>query len=232
MRILALTAVLLGVISVTSLRAQAPSAARSLDTALQALWNATGEGDREAAGRKIVASGATFDDVAQRLKAGRSYARLKSGRIELPSRVGDVALDNVAEIPADYDPARAWPLRVSLHGGVGRQPPGPGDPPARPLNNRIVSDGEIVLHPRAWSDSAWWTPSQLENLTKLIDRVKHDYNVDESRVPASPMGAPGCTTWRCASPRRGPRAFHSTVTHPSSPTLTPEPTDSSIPAIS
>jgi dienelactone hydrolase len=183
MRILTLLAVLLGVISVTSLRAQAPSAARSsLDTALQALWNATGEGEREAAGSKIVASGATFDDVAHRLKGGRSYAGRKSGRIELPSRAGGVALDNVVEIPADYDPARAWPLRVSLHGGAGREPPGPDDPPARPLNNRIASDGEIVLHPRAWFDSAWWTPSQLENLTKLIDRVKHDYNVDESRV--------------------------------------------------
>jgi poly(3-hydroxybutyrate) depolymerase len=175
--------VLLGVVSVASVRGQAPSAANvSLDAAMQAFWNANGDGGREEAGRTIVASGATFDDVARRLKAGRSYARQKTGRLELPSRVAGVALDNVAEIPDNYDPGHAWPLRVSLHGGVGRQPPGPGDPPARPLNNRIASDGEIVLHPRAWFDSAWWTPGQIENLTKLIDRVKHDYNVDESRV--------------------------------------------------
>jgi poly(3-hydroxybutyrate) depolymerase len=96
--------------------------------------------------------------------------------------VGSTALDNVLDVPANYDPAKAWPLRVSLHGGVGRQPPGPADPPARPLNNRIVSDGELVLQPRAWFDSAWWTPDQLENLTRLIERVKRDYNVDESRV--------------------------------------------------
>ena len=50
-------------------------------------------------------------------------------------------LDNIVEIPAEYDPARAWPLRVSLHGGVGREAPGPGDPPARPLANRIQSAG-------------------------------------------------------------------------------------------
>jgi dienelactone hydrolase len=50
------------------------------------------------------------------------------------------------------------------------------------LSNRIPSDGEIVLHPRAWFDSAWWTPGQLENLTKLIDRIKREYNIDESRV--------------------------------------------------
>jgi dienelactone hydrolase len=183
MRHLTLIAILLGVSTVTSMRGQAPSDPRpALDTALTAFWNANGAGDRESAGRKVVASGATFDDVAQRLKAGRPYGRQKTGRLELSSRAGGVALDNVVEIPANYDPTRAWPLRVSLHGGVGRQPPDPGDPPARPLSNRIVSDGEIVLHPRAWFDSAWWTPAQLDNLAKLIERVKHDYNIDESRV--------------------------------------------------
>ena len=192
MRHITLIAILLAVIDVvsgfgrtsaTSMGGQAPSDPRSaLDSLLTAFWNANGEGEREGVGRKIAASGATFDDVAQRVKAGRPYGRQKTGRIELPSRAGRVALDNVVEVPANYDPMRAWPLRVSLHGGVGRQPPGPGDPPARPLNNRIASDGEIVLHPRAWLDSAWWTPPQLENLAKLIDRVKHDYNIDESRV--------------------------------------------------
>ena len=183
MRHLTLIAVVFGVISVTSIRGQSPPATSSaLDAVMQAFWNASGQGSREDAGRKIVASAASFDDVAQRLRAGRQYGPQKTGRIELPLRAGGVALDNVVEIPANYDPAREWRLRVSLHGGVGRQPPGPGDPPARPLNNRIASDGEIVLHPRAWFDSAWWTPRQIENLAKLIDRVKHDYNVDESRV--------------------------------------------------
>jgi hypothetical protein len=162
--------------------AQAPSASASLDAAMQAYWNAVGEGERDSAARRIVATDAAFDEVHRRLRAGRSYGRQPTGRIALSTRDQGVALDNVADVPADYDPARAWPLRVSLHGGVGRQPPGPGDPPARPLNNRIASDGEIVLHPRAWFDSAWWTPNQIENLTRLLDRVKRGYNVDESRV--------------------------------------------------
>src|SRR5262245_51699034 len=112
----------------------------------------------------LAASGASFDDVFAQLKKGRAYERQKTRRIELPSRVGGTALDNAFDVPANYDAARAWPLRVSLHGGVGRQPPGPGEPPARPLNNRTVSDGELVLQPRAWFDSAWWTPDQIENL--------------------------------------------------------------------
>jgi predicted esterase len=93
-----------------------------------------------------------------------------------------VQLDNIAEIPADYDPARQWPVRVTLHGGVGREAPGPGDQPARPLTNRIPSAGEIVIHPRAWAQSEWWTSGQVENIAKLVDRIKRDYNVDESRV--------------------------------------------------
>ena len=175
--------VLAAAVSAVCVRTQAaPGANAAFDSAMQAFWDAGGEREREEAGRRIVASGASFDEVAQRLKSGGLYARQKTGRVEVPSRVGGVALDNLVEIPDSYDPGHAWPLRVSLHGGVGRQPPGPGDPPARPLNNRIASDGEIVLHPRAWFDSAWWTAGQIENLTKLIDRVTHDYNVDESRV--------------------------------------------------
>jgi poly(3-hydroxybutyrate) depolymerase len=182
MRHVTLIALLVAASTIMTVRGQAPSSRSPLDAPMLAFWNATSEGDREQAGRTIVATRATFDDVVQRLKAGRTYARQKTGRIELATRDHGVSLDNVVEVPADYDPARAWPLRVSLHGGVGRQPPGPGEPPARLLNNRIASDGEIVLHPRAWFDSAWWTPNQMENLARLLDRVKHDYNVDESRV--------------------------------------------------
>jgi len=177
-----LIASLVGAASVWLLGAQTPAPRTALDGAMQAYWNASGESSREDAGRKVAASGAAFDDVLERLKKGHTYGNQKTGRIELPSRVGGMALDNVLDVPANYEASRAWPLRVSLHGGVGRQPPGPGEPPARPLNNRIVSDGELVLQPRAWFDSAWWTPDQLENLMRLIERVKHDYNIDESRV--------------------------------------------------
>ena len=181
MRYITLVAVLVAVASSGSLHLLAQSVT-AVDAAFQQFWNANNEGEREAAGKKIAASAAPFDEVMKRLTAGRSYGRQKTGRIEMGTRVGSVALDNVVEVPANYDPARAWPLRISLHGGVGRQPPGPGEPPARPLSNRIVSDGEIVLHPRAWFDSAWWTHDQVLNLVGLIDRVKRDYNVDESRT--------------------------------------------------
>jgi poly(3-hydroxybutyrate) depolymerase len=124
----------------------------------------------------------TFEQAYARLKAGRTYQRQPTGRVAMQTRDGELVLDNVVEVPADYDPAHALPLRVSLHGGVGREAPGPGDPPARPLNNRTPAGREFVIHPRAWSESAWWRPQQVENILRLVDRVKRDYNVDESRV--------------------------------------------------
>jgi dienelactone hydrolase len=174
--------VVLATISAAALSGQAPPASSRLDVAMRAFWDADEQSGAEKAAKQVLASGASFDEIRGRLKAGRPYVKQKTGRVELKSRDHGIALDNIVEIPEDYDPARAWPLRVSLHGGVGREAPGPGDPPARPLTNRIPSPGEIVLHPRAWAESEWWKPSQVDNIARLIDRVKRDYNVDESRT--------------------------------------------------
>jgi pimeloyl-ACP methyl ester carboxylesterase len=123
-----------------------------------------------------------FDDPYSRLKSGQSYQPAPTGRVAMATTVAGVAADNVLEVPADYDPARPIPLRISLHGGVGREAPGPGDPPARPLNNRTPAGRELVLHPRAWADSAWWRPEQIDNILELVERAKKSYNVDESRI--------------------------------------------------
>jgi hypothetical protein len=153
--------------------AQTPAANAKLDAAMRAFWDADDAGDADKAAKQILASGATFEEVRARLKTGRPYAKQKTGRIELPSKDHGLSLDNIVEIPAEYDPARAWPLRVSLHGGVGREAPGPGDAPARPLANRIQSAGEIVLHPRAWAQSQWWNAGQVDKITRLIARLHH-----------------------------------------------------------
>jgi poly(3-hydroxybutyrate) depolymerase len=154
----------------------------SVDAALQTFWAADTADRREAAIGGVLSSGVSYDDLATRLKAGRDYRPAMTGRVNLPTSASGQSLDNVLEVPPEYDPARPWPLRVSLHGGVGRPAPGPNDPPARGLTNRIPSAGELVLHPRAWAGSEWWTPGQVDNITRLVDRIKHDYNVDESRI--------------------------------------------------
>jgi pimeloyl-ACP methyl ester carboxylesterase len=177
-----LSSLALFVVAAAILTAQSSPAPATLGTAMRAFWNADDQGEAGTAAKQVLASGANIDQIRARLKAGRPYANQNTGRIGMTSKADGLTLDNIVEIPAEYDPARAWPLRVSLHGGVGREAPGPGDPPARPLANRIQSAGEIVLHPRAWAQSQWWNYSQVENITRLIERVKRDYNVDESRT--------------------------------------------------
>ena len=170
--------VILAALSASAIAAQPAS----LDASIRAFLEADSPRAARGPASRIIASGAAFDDVASRLKDGRTYAKRGSGRVAMPTTVDGVALDNVVEIPEGYDPARRWPVRVSLHGGVGREPPGPGGEPGRPLANRIPGSGEIVIHPRAWAATEWWKASQVENVLRLLERVKREYNVDESRV--------------------------------------------------
>lgn len=149
---------------------------------MRAFWEASSPRAREGTISHIVRSAASFDDITARLKSGRTYVKKLTGRVEMRTTVSGLSLDNIVEVPADYDAARQWPLRVSLHGGVGREAPGPGGEAPRALTNRTASDGEIVLHPRAWSTAEWWKAEQVDNVLQLVDRVRRDYNVDESRV--------------------------------------------------
>ncbi|HVG56190.1 MAG TPA: dienelactone hydrolase family protein [Vicinamibacterales bacterium] len=154
-----------------------------------------------------------YDALAARLKRGREYGPAKAGRITLSTTDRGVTLDNVLEVPAEYTPSRPWPLRVTLHGGVGRPAPGPNDPPARALTNRTPSAGELVLHPRAWSGSEWWTAAQVDNIERLVERVKRDYNVDESRIYVTGIsdggtgvyyfGMRAATLWAACMPLNG-----------------------------
>ena len=161
--------------------AAARGIAQTPSPALTALVQADSREAAEAAARRV-GKDVSFDEAWRRVKDGRPYGPLPTGRVDLPSSDHGTRLDNVLEVPPDYVPGRKWPLRVSLHGGVGRPAPGPGDDPPRPLTNRIPSDGELVLHPRAFADSEWWRPGQVDNVMRLIDGIKRRYNVDESHI--------------------------------------------------
>jgi poly(3-hydroxybutyrate) depolymerase len=176
--------------AISTLEAQVPRTSSTLDAAMQTFWaaGAPDEGgrvriaDTSAAIQNVIASGASFDDILAKLKAGRGYSKKATGRVVYSSSVNGQRLDNTLEVPASYDAAKPWPMRVSLHGGVSRQPPAEGGTPARPLANRMPGGDELVLHPRGWLGAEWWKPVAVRNLLNVIDRVKRDYNVDESRI--------------------------------------------------
>jgi dienelactone hydrolase len=93
---------------------------------------------------------------------------------------------------------RAYPLRVQLHGGVGRPAPGPGEHPRPLTNNRIPSQGQFILQPRAWADSEWWQANQVENVLHLVGLVKRTYNIDESRIYITGISDGGTGTYYLA----------------------------------
>src|SRR6266850_593152 len=114
----------------------AARAAGDVDAAFRAFWDASSADAAVRTITRIIDSGADFDTAWGRLKAGRPYVKEKTGLIRMPTTVGGAVVENLIEIPADYDPAKKWELRVQLHGGVGRELPAPGAPAAQPQSTR------------------------------------------------------------------------------------------------
>jgi dienelactone hydrolase len=153
-------------------------AVSNVDAAFKVFWDAPSPPAAEKATHALLDSGVTFDEAWMRLKAGRSYAKEKTGLLRHPSSVGGVTVDNIIEIPADYDPTKKWPLRVQLHGGVGRDL---RDDP-QPQSTRIPGEPQIYIEPQAYWEAAWWHTSQVDNIFGLLDFVKRKYNVDETQI--------------------------------------------------
>ena len=92
-------------------------------------------------------------------------------------------------------------MRVQLHGGVNRQAAqsvgggaeleeeeasgGGGRAPTldrRRRENRIPGESQIYVFPSGSANAAWWHGNQVDNILRLVDRLKRRYNIDESRI--------------------------------------------------
>ena len=161
-----------------SLRAAGPG----VDAAFSRFWRAASPAEAVAAGDAIVASGVSFDEALTRLKNGRPYlADVPKGVVRLTHRLSAIDYPYMLDVPESYDPARKYPVRIQLHGGVGR-------PEATSRGNGIgalAGVEQIYVLPTAWASVEWWTDRQLANLRSILDSVKRTYNVDENRVVLS-----------------------------------------------
>ncbi len=155
-----------------------------LDRAIDAFLSASDSDEASERANAVLAPGASFDDLLQRLRAGRAYrSDVPTGRLELERRNRDGRQHPyLVFVPDSYDRARRYPVRVYLHGGV-----------AGPLRenggwwrntDRLVRSDSLAVFPASWRDSLWWQRSQLENLAGILDSLKRTYNVDENRVHA------------------------------------------------
>src|SRR5262245_29782349 len=93
-----------------SVSAQSPSA---IDEAFTKFFLADDPAAAAIEAGKLVATGISIDDAWARLKKGRPYIFEKKGEFALrwKSSVGPY-FNNVVDVPAEYDPAKSWALRV------------------------------------------------------------------------------------------------------------------------
>ncbi len=103
---------------------------------------------------------------------------MPTGLIERTRQSGDGTEHRYSFIvPEGYDPARRYPVRFYLHGGVARPEPGRWRDPEK----RARPD-EIAVFPSGSAESLWWQWSQVENLGAIVNELAREYHIDENRI--------------------------------------------------
>ena len=160
----------------------APLVAQDLDAAVAGFWAAGPAEEVNAAVERILALDPGIEALFPLVRAGGAYdPGVPRGRRVLTRRNPEgVEYRTIAWIPEDYDPARRYPVRVYLHGGVSR----PRRDEAAWWRNqeRYARDDAIVLFPESWRETMWWQANQIENLVGVVNDLKRTYNVNENRV--------------------------------------------------
>ena len=160
--------------------AQTATPASALDAAITEFWHASGDRSRQI--DRVIATGASFEEIHARLAAGRPYSReVPTGELVWQTMIsGGIRLPTTVVVPGDYDPAVKYPVRVYLHGGIARASiEGDARTPRRRLD---VPPGYIAVYPSGFREATWWGMVQLDNLESILTRLKRAYNVDENRV--------------------------------------------------
>lgn len=116
-------------------------------------------------------------------------------------------------VPFNYDPAKQYPLLLSLHGASER-----GDDNVRQLslinlaldNKELEVDEAIIIYPQCpvdnkWVDTSWAVSSysldampesnELKAVLELLEEVKKTYSVDENRQYVIGLSMGGYGTW-------------------------------------
>lgn len=124
---------------------------------------------------------------------------LAAGALRTDGQVGVLHAANATDqrggfsvfVPENYDPARAWPLVMALHGGAGH-----GRMFLWTWVREARSRGAIVVAPTALGET--WSLRQPEldtsNLANVLDAVARTWNVDRTRLLLTGMSDGGTFT--------------------------------------
>jgi poly(3-hydroxybutyrate) depolymerase len=160
-----------------------------------------------------------WDFVKRQLETARTYAdRLAAGEDPWKGRTGaftkayrseaDGTLQPYAlYVPPSYDPAKAWPMMVGLHGSGSnhllhrRRVFGLGNAPGEDDYEAIRTDvsypdvGFIVLAPYGRGESAGYNGIAEGDVLRAMDHVQRAYHVDADRVHLTGLSMGGGGTW-------------------------------------
>ncbi len=179
-RVALVAALVAAVLSLPALAS--PALAQDLAAAVDAFWAAGSSDDVDRAVERILALDPDVEPLWTNLRAGATYsADVPRGRQVLTRETADgVEYRYELFVPDDYDPARRYPVRVYLHGGVAR--PRRDEAPFWRNAEQYARDDAIVVFPESWADAMWWQASQVDNLTGMLNDIKRRYNVNENAV--------------------------------------------------
>ena len=173
-------------LAVTSLAvtvmASAQEPASAVDRAFRSFWAAphpAGAADRI---EGILKTGVGFEDALARVRHGPDLDADPPGGLQFGHhRTADgVEHEYAFVVPSDYDASRPYQVRFYLHGGIARARPAPVNRIRRDVLPSSVN--EIQVYPNGWVRALWWSETQVENLARILDRLKRIYNIDENRV--------------------------------------------------
>ena len=198
------------VLAVPSYADDPPAGADSdakLEAALAAFFAQSDPGARAAAGLGLAAAYPEAARVAGALPGVRRWA-LDAPKDDVVTwkRASAYGAQHTicAYIPAAYDPAKAWPVLLWLHGAVSRTEDGGGFEGARAFAELADEEGFLVLAPSATQGSEWWTPSGVDLVRGALDDLAARWHVDADRVAVAGFsdGASGCFHLLAHDPER------------------------------
>jgi hypothetical protein len=174
-------AVIAGSLAVT-LAASAQESASPIDRAFRSFWSASHIASAADRIEPILKTGVSFEDALTRVRHGRAYQADVPRGLQFGRHRTFDGLDHEYAfiVPKNYDSSRPYQVRFQLHSGIARARP--------PLVNRMRTDAlpgvveEISVFPIGWVRSMWWSATQVDNLARILDRLKRTYNIDENRV--------------------------------------------------
>lgn len=161
-RVLAFT-ILAGSLSAIIITAAPPRQnSAPIERAFGSFWSASDRGGAAGGIDAIIRTGVSFEHALTLVRHGRTYA----ADVPRGPQVGRTrTFDGVDHryafvVPESYDPARAYQVRVHLHGGIGR--PRPAAAGRRRTDGLPRGVEEIAVYPSGWVDSPWWSATGAE----------------------------------------------------------------------